>query len=114
MRYRKLTDDGDMVFGTGSDYHIRTAEGVAQAVATRLRLYKGEWRYDKRAGVPWRDQILGKLPLPMYDGVIRAAILNTPGVTDIVSYSSTLERDTRALTVEATIATEYGEIGVTV
>ena len=51
MRYRKLTDDGDMVFGTGSDYHIRTAEGVAQAVATRLRLYKGEWRYDKRAGV---------------------------------------------------------------
>lgn len=108
MRYRKLDADGDYTTGTGEDFLTDSPAAVGQAVRTRLLLFQDEWFLDAR-GTPWSQDILGRIPVEVYDAAIRRRILRTPGVTQIAQYASTLNRATRALTIRATIDTQYGQ-----
>ena len=109
MRYRKLDANGDYVVGQGvSEFLYNTPATVAQAVQTRLLLETGEWFLDVTEGTPYSTEILGEGTQPTYDDAIRTRILETENVTEITSYSSTLDPVTRALTVNATISTAYG------
>ncbi|KWE70566.1 hypothetical protein WL77_12250 [Burkholderia ubonensis] len=109
MRYRRLDPGGDYTFGGGAaDFLANTPETVAQAVLTRLRLLRGEWFLDTTAGMPWATDVLGKYTSGTYDAAIRQCILGTQGVTEIASYSSSVEPETRKLSVTATINTIYG------
>ncbi|MDM8357467.1 hypothetical protein [Pandoraea communis] len=108
MRYRKEDADGDYVLGGAAAFLVNSPETVAQAVATRLRLIRGEWFLDTTAGMPW-DQVLGKNTQATADSAIRECILGTQGVVEITAYESSLDPDTRAMTVTATITTIYGE-----
>lgn len=108
MRYRALDAAGDMTFGAGStNFLVNTPDAVAQAVMTRLRLLTGEWFLDTREGTPYASQILGRNTEATYDQAIRERILDTEGVDELVSYSSSLVG--RRLSVEATIDTVYGQ-----
>jgi hypothetical protein len=108
MRYRKLDSDGDCSFGRSAlDFISDTPETVAQAVRTRLLLLRGEWFLDVTDGTPYATEILGANTAQTYDLAIRERILDTQGVTGIVSYESNLAD--RALTVIATIDTLYGQ-----
>ena len=83
MRYRKLDAAGDFVFGrSAAAYHHNSPETVAQAVLTRLKLWRGEWFLDKSAGTPFAPAILGKHTQGGYDFALRARVLEPPGVTD--------------------------------
>ncbi len=114
MRYRKLDDNHDMVFGGGdSDFYTDVPEAVAQAVQTRLLFNQGESFLDMNDGTAWGGDVLGHGTQNRRDKEIRARISDTPGVTAIDSYASTLDHETRKLNVEATISTEYGEIKLT-
>lgn len=108
MRYRKLDAAGDYTLGTGNDFFVNTPAAVAQAVQTRLQLLTGDWFLDVSEGTPWRTKILGKHPQTAYDSLIKARILETQGVQNIVSYSSTLDAGSRALTIAVTLNTVYG------
>lgn len=115
MRYRALSATGDSTFGSGSTaFLVNSAAAVAQAIQTRLLLMQGEWFLDVTEGTPYSTQILGRGTTATYDRAIRDRILGTQGVTAISSYSSSLNRTTRALTVNATVQTIYGEATVTV
>lgn len=108
MRYRKLDSSGDCSFGRSAlDFISDTPETVAQAVRTRLLLLRGEWFLDVTDGTPYATEILGANTAQTYDLAIRERILDTQGVTGIVSYESNLAD--RALTVVATIDTLYGQ-----
>lgn len=110
MRYRKLDDAGDMVFGGGQAALYRDQpEAVAQAVKTRLAMRLGEWFLDTSAGTPWNTKILGKFTAATRDSTIRSRILGTTGVTAIDAYSSTFDPDRRAFAAAATISTRYGQ-----
>lgn len=109
MRYRKLDQNGDRVFGSGlSAFWIDVPDAPAQAVLTRLQLYLGEWWLDTSDGTPWRTKVLGKFTGSTRDVVIRQRVLNTPEITAINNYSSNLNRDTRAFTVNMELDTAYG------
>lgn len=109
MRYRKQSDTGDYVFGGQlADFYTDVPEAVVQAVLTRLRLLRGEWFLDSTAGTPWSTEVLGKYTSSTYDAAIRDRILGTQGVLEIVSYTSTVDPETRTLSVSATISTIYG------
>ncbi|KVE37668.1 hypothetical protein [Burkholderia sp. BDU5] len=113
MRYRKLDADGDYVFGGGdADFLVNVPEAVAQAVQTRLRLLRGEWFLDTTVGMPWATDVLGKYTSGTYDAAIRQCILGTQGVTEITNYSSSVDSETRKLSVTATINTIYGDTTV--
>lgn len=114
MRYRKLDADGDYVFGGQQlDFHKDVPEAVAQAVLTRLRLLRGEWFLDITEGTPL-DRIVDKFSMGTYDAAIRQRILTTQGVTEMVAYTSTFDADARALSVNATVNTQYGAAQVQV
>lgn len=110
MRYRKLDKDGDMVFGHGgADYLQDTPDCVAQAVLTRLRLLRGEWFLDVTAGTPYVPLIFAKHTEETYDLALRECVLETQGVTGITEYESTMDGNTRKLTVSMKIDTAYGQ-----
>lgn len=109
MRYRKLDENYDMMFGNQqADFYRDTPEAPGQAIMTRLRLLSGEWYIDVTVGVPYQGGVLGKHTKDTADLVIRDAILNTQGVMAIVSYESSFNGDTREYTVSGTADTVYG------
>lgn len=109
MRYRKLDANGDYTIGTPKDFLINTPEAVAQAVTTRLKLWRGEWFVDLQDGTPWMQEILGKRQRGKSpDGAIKKRILGTQGVTELTAYSSSFDGNTRQLVISATINTLYG------
>lgn len=110
MRYRKLDDDGDYSFGHGlADLYQDSPEAVAQAVKTRLLLFAGEWFLDTSEGTPWAQAVFGKHTAETYGPALRERILDTEGVTEIVSFEAVFDGETRRLTVNAVIETAYGE-----
>lgn len=113
MRYRALSATGDSTFGSGSTaFLVNSPAAVAQAIQTRLLLETGEFFLDISEGTPYSTEILGRSTTTTYDAAIRDRILGTEGVTAISAYSSSLNRATRALTVNATVQTIYGEVTV--
>lgn len=111
MRYRKLDENGDRVFGHSlEDFWIDVPEAPAQAVSTRLRLWQGQWFLNVDDGTPWSTKVLGKYTGSSRDPILQTRVLTTPGVTGIAAYASQLNRDTRAFTVQMTIDTQYGQV----
>lgn len=114
MRYRKLDASGDYSFGNGSaDFWKDQPEAVAQAVQTRLFLFRGEWFLDAAEGMTWKAEVLGVRTANTRDPAIRRRVLGTQGVKAIAAYSSSLNRDTRAFSVNLTLDTIYGAATVT-
>lgn len=112
MRYRKLSASGDYIFGEGkSEFYVNNPEAVAQAVRTRLLLFTGEWFLDLTEGMPYKEQVLGRGTLNLYDQAIKDRILTTQGVLSIVDYASVLDQN-RNLTVAVVIETIYGTVRV--
>jgi len=110
LKYRKLDENGDYVLGTGQDFLVNSPEAVGQAIKTRLLLLKGEWFVDTDDGLP-QDQILGKYTSSK-DTLIKQRILETQGVSEIISYSSNTNPNTREYTFTATVNTIYGQTTV--
>lgn len=111
MRYRKLDAAGDYTFGTGADFHVNSPEAVAQAISTRLKLWRGEWFLDQSDGTPYREEVLDKRTRSP-DVAIKQRILGTPGVSEIQSFASSYDGDTRRLRVNATVLTIYGAVAI--
>lgn len=108
MRVRKVDETGDMVFGGNqAAFHRDTPDAVAQIIESRLQLWEGQWYLDLEEGTPYETLVLGKRTEASRDPALRARILDTPGVTEIASYSSVLNRDTRGFSVSATIITDF-------
>ena len=111
MRYRKLDSSGDYTLGTGSDFHMNSPEAVAQAIGTRLKLWKREWFVNTDDGTDYMDKVLGKRTRSP-DVEIKQRILGTPGVTQITAFASSYEGESRKLTITATVQTQYGTVTI--
>lgn len=105
MRYRQLDASGDYTLNA---FLANSPQAVGQAIKTRLALITGEYWLNVTEGTPWRTQVLGKYTSNAYDAVLKSRILKTQGVLSIDAYDSQLDRNTRALTVTATVSTIYG------
>lgn len=108
MRVRRVDENGDMIFGSNqAAFHRDTPDAVAQIIESRLQLWEGQWYLDLDEGTPYETQVFGKRTEAMRDPALRARILDTPGVSEIASYTSVLNRDTRGFSVSATVTTNF-------
>ena len=126
LRVRALDNNGDYQLGRGSiEFLVDNSAAVAQKILTRLKLFSGTWFLDTSAGTPWLQQILGRhasspppapglIGLNLYDIALKTVILNTKGVSQLVSYSSTLDSTTRALRVSAEVQTIFSTTPITI
>lgn len=108
MKYRKLTDTNDYRFGTFNQFHEDTAEGVVQAVRTRLLLHTGEWFLNTDEGTDYKGSVQGFGTAGVRDLMMQERILQTAGVSGITDYSSSLDPRTRSWSMNCTITTIYG------
>lgn len=114
MRYRKLDENGDMVFGFGlAGFYIGVPEAVSQSVLTRLRLWVGDWFLDETEGTPYSQAVLGVRKSQTIEPAMRARILSTPGVTEIVSLNVVIDENKRTAIINSEINTIYGSATLT-
>lgn len=113
MRYRKLDANGDYQFGGAGEFFVDDPAGVSQAIRTRLLLLTGEWFLDSNEGTPYDTSILGYGTATTRDPAIIDRILGTPGVQEILRYSSSVDRN-RLFRVDALVSTSFGTAQVQV
>ncbi|MCT4707342.1 hypothetical protein MUA04_02180 [Enterobacteriaceae bacterium H11S18] len=113
MRYRRESSSGDYSFGQGDNNFLTDSpECVAQAVNTRLQLWRGEWFLDTTQGTPYWQSVLGKRPDKAWPLILRDRVSQTPGVKSVLSVE-TSQQAGRRVTFNATIDTLYGTTTVT-
>lgn len=79
-------------------------QAVVQAVRFRLQLQLGEWFLNLDVGIPWYEEILGDASkTPGVEGraraAVAAAILDAPGVLEILRLEVSLDAPARTLRV---------------
>lgn len=116
MRYRPLSPTGD--YTIGQRWLVNSPQTVAQAIQTRLNLWQGEWFLDTTDGTRYLTQVLGERYNKAPDAAIKKRILGTPGVSQLISYSSTFNAPTdgikRTFRVNAQVQTIYSMTPVSV
>jgi len=110
LRVRKQTASGDYSFGNSQlDFYKDVPAGPGQVASTVFQLFLGEWFLDLTTGTPFFQSIFGFHSKQLADRTIQDRILSAQGVTGIVDYTSTIDPDTRQISVTTTIDTLYGQ-----
>lgn len=102
-------------FGNGLyNYQIGTEE-VAQRVAARLKIVKGEWFLDPTIGIPYFEYMKNRLDAKrLIETDVQQTILGTQGVESIKSIVSSINHETRVLTLDITITAASADATINV
>jgi len=93
--------------------HIAVATGAyaqAQDAASEIKLFQGELYYDTTRGIPYWQQILGKLPpTSLVKAKWEAAALLVPGTVTAQVFLRSFDRRTRVVVGEVQIRNSVGQ-----
>ena len=107
------TSTGDLLVSNFDLTLVEETDQIAQNLAIRLRFILGEWFLDIEAGVPYYEDILIKAPNQYrVESVLKEEIINTEGVTEILSFTSNYQPETRRFTVQFSCDTVSGVINL--
>lgn len=82
-------------------------DALVQHLTIRLRFFRKEWFLDARVGVPYYDKILIKNPrLVTVRGILRQAILTTPGVATIERFDFVYDNAIRKMQLDFSVRKE--------
>jgi len=116
LKYRRLDENWDYVFGHGKNDYLEGREAVGQAVKSRLLLLYGEWWEDLEDGLPLFERILASSGSDAnkraVDIIFARRIGDTTGVLNVSWYDSTFDRNKRAYSFSCRVDTVYGELYV--
>lgn len=98
----KLGSDGDLVFENNDLVLVDGQDAIKQNLTMRLQEFYGEWFADSTVGVPWFSEILLKnVSLLVVQEILKAVILETRNITDIISFTFDLENREATLSTKA-------------
>ena len=113
MTVRRLQDDGDI--STSGRQFLFDLDDCMQTLQTRMRLFYGEYFRDINEGTNWFGTVLLKgVPDSVKDAEIRRRIQDYDKIKGINSYSSTFDINTRSVTVNVSVLTDFGTADLTV
>lgn len=88
---------------------------MVQRLKQSLWFFLGEWYLDITDGVPYYEEILVKAPAQVtVEGILKAAILETPDVTGLLNFKFEYDNQQRTLSLAFTAATTYGNASVNI
>ena len=106
---RNMSADGELI--TSGNMFAYKSKKVALNIATRLRLFLGENFRDTSDGTAWFQEVLIKNSnLSVISQTIQKRIMETDGVSEILSLEASQDLQTRKLNIEGQVLTIYGEI----
>lgn len=118
MRVRGLDENGDLI--TNGEIWKYDKEAISQTIATRLKLFLGEYFRDISDGVPWFEKengtegILGKgFSLAQVESILRNRIARTEGVVKLLSFNISYDETERKITISTMVLTEFGAEEIT-
>lgn len=105
MIVRQVDQNGDWTFGQGQNNYVQNNSAVMQNIATRLRSVFADCFFATGDGIDWFT-LLGQKDQTALNLAIAAAILNTQGVTKLITLN--VQRDAaRRVTVSYQVLTQY-------
>ena len=111
-------DTGDLVFiNGGSPVTQRTATVVAQRLRITLYTFLGEWFLDATVGVPYYQQIFGKIRTKSaVDLIFQQIITDDPDVIEILTFNSTLDSANRgySMTFQVRVSDNTASLPITI
>jgi hypothetical protein len=97
-----------------SRYDLQLQNGIdlmRQRYKQSLLFFMGEWYLDVTDGVPYYEEILKKAPDQItVESVLKQAILETPGTTELLSFLVTYTNNIRRYQLDFSTATIFGNI----
>lgn len=85
---------------TGDIKLVQDSEEIALLIRQRLQFIRGEWIFDTSRGVPLGEVFNRNTLKANIDSIIKRKILETQGVTSLVSYTSEYSFTTRTFSVQ--------------
>ena len=105
---------GDLLLKDFDLQLVEDQDQIAQNLAIRLRFILGEWFLDITAGVSYYQDFFIKSPNQIrIESVLKQEILNTKGVTQILSFTSNFDSQRRIYSVTFSVSTAQGQITLT-
>lgn len=100
----------DLIFTNGACPVTASAKPtVAQRLKINLQTYLGEWFLDQDAGIPYHQKVFGKqLSKIAVDLIFQTAILETPGVIELLEFSSSIDTGRRVYAMTFVVRTSEG------
>jgi hypothetical protein len=106
MRFRKLTADGDWIFGHGSGDIVEGESAIEFEVATRIREWYGDWFADMTRGIDYTNLLeVGQKANLLY--AIRATILSCYGVIGVTKVDCIFTDETGQQNVGRNLHIQY-------
>jgi hypothetical protein len=110
MIVRAIDGINDWQFGKGRNDYKPGKKALSQMIQTRLQSFLGDCFFAINEGLDWFN-LLGSKNQIALELAVRAVILNTEGVTGIVSLNINLEPSTRSITMTYTLNSIYTAVG---
>lgn len=103
--------DRDFVMENGTFVTIQNGACMAQRLNHELKLDKGTWFFDTSKGFPWFEICQKKeVSSRLVDSNTRSILSADDEVTGINSIDVSLDRETRDLTLDFNVSSEYGDV----
>ena len=117
MTDMRLDDDplsptyGDLLYdNTGATTTVDQADSVAQKLSIKLRTFRTEWFINTATGVPYYQEIFGKVRNKQtIDLIFQQQILEEPDVVEIVEFTSDISSG-RTYSLQFRVRTTLGQI----
>lgn len=104
-----LDINGDLDITNGKLSFTTGLEAIRQHLAIKLQIAKGEWFLNQEVGVPYFEKIFQKpANFEVVSSVFKTEILETPGVTELLSFEMDFDANTRELSISFKALTEEG------
>lgn len=106
-----LDANGDLLLSSGDLQLVTGAASIVSDVRARLQFFRGEWFLDESKGLPYFQFILTKAPsLPTVQALLRAELMDTPGITDVLELKLIRDPSTRRLSASFRATADTGQL----
>lgn len=112
-----LAADGDILIDAGGLHLLSGTDAIVQAARFRMLFFRAEWFMNMDIGVPYFEELIGDASKNAgvqgrAEAAFAAAILSTPGVTEILQLGVAIDGKTRTMIVTWKARCAFGDTPV--